>query len=74
MKKFQLLLGLFYLIATSFYPSNSENHSQSKKVVKEIKVSPKKNFSPVNEAEEVYKNLQFEGEKLNFEVFEKSFL
>ena len=36
MKKFQLLLGLFYLIATSFYPSNSENHSQSKKVVKEI--------------------------------------
>ncbi|MBP6575762.1 MAG: murein L,D-transpeptidase catalytic domain family protein [Chryseobacterium sp.] len=74
MKKFQLLLGLFYLIATSFYPSNSENHSQSKKVVKEIKVSPKKNFSPVNEAEEVYKNLQFEGEKLNFEVFEKAFL
>ena len=74
MKKFQLLLGLFYLIATSFYPSNSENHSQSKKVVKEIKVSPKKNFSPENEAEEVYKNLQFEGEKLNFEVFEKAFL
>ena len=59
---------------TSFYPSNSENHSQSKKVVKEIKVSPKKNFSPVNEAEEVYKNLLFEGEKLNFEVFEKAFL
>ena len=74
MKKFQLLLGLFYLIATSFYPSNSENHSQSKKVVKEIKVSPKKNFSPVNEAEEVYKNLQYEGEKMNFEVFEKAFL
>lgn len=74
MKKFPLLLGLFYLIATSFYPSSSENLSQAKVIAKEIKPSPKNNVEAVSEAEEVYKNLQFEGEKLNFEVFEKAFL
>lgn len=74
MKRFPLFLGLFYLITTSFYPSGSENPSQIKMTVKEIKLSPKMNFSAINEAEEVYKNLQFEEEKLNFEVFEKAFL
>lgn len=74
MKRFPFLLGLFYLIATSFYPSSSESHSQPKVIAKEIKPTPKMNVEAVNEAEEVYKNLQFEGEKLNFEVFEKAFL
>ena len=74
MKKFPLLLGLVYLITTSFFPVSSESLSQSKISVQEINLSPKKSFSTVNEAEEVYKNLQFEGEQLNFEVFEKAFL
>ena len=74
MKRFPLLLGLFYLITTSFYPSGSENLRETAITIKEVKLSPKKNSEPANEAEEVYKNLQFEGEKLNFEVFEKAFL
>ncbi|MCG2792903.1 MAG: murein L,D-transpeptidase catalytic domain family protein [Weeksellaceae bacterium] len=74
MKRFPLFLGLFYLISTSFYPSGSENLSHTKVTVKAIELSPNINFSPADEAEEVYKNLQFEGEKLNFEVFEKAFL
>ena len=74
MKRFPLLLGLFYLITTSFYPSGSENLPETAITIKEVKLSPKKNSEPANEAEEVYKNLQFEGEKLNFEVFEKAFL
>ena len=73
MKRFPLLLGLFYLITTSFYPSGSENLPETAITIKEVKLSPKKNSEPANEAEEVYKNLQFEGEKLNFEVFEKAF-
>ena len=32
------------------------------------------NVSPKNPAEEIYKDLQFTDEKLNFEVFEKAFL
>ncbi|WP_307310752.1 murein L,D-transpeptidase catalytic domain family protein [Epilithonimonas hungarica] len=74
MKKFPLLLCLVYLITTSFYPASSENHSHSKTMIKEIKLSPKKNFSPQNPAEEIYKELQFTDETLNFEVFEKAFL
>ncbi len=74
MKKFPLLLCLVYLVTTSFYPASSENYSHSKTVAKEIKLSPKKNFSSQNPAEEIYKELQFTDEKLNFEVFEKAFL
>jgi len=74
MKKFPLLLCLVYLITTSFYPVSSESFSQPKISVKEIKLSPKKNFSPQNPAEEIYKELQFTDETLNFEVFEKAFL
>lgn len=75
MKKFPLLLCLVYLVTTSFYPASSEYKiSQSKTIVKEIKLSPKKNFSSQNPAEEIYKELQFTDEKLNFEVFEKAFL
>ena len=75
MKKFPLLLCLVYLVTTSFYPASSENKiSQAKTTVKEIKLSPKKNFSSQNPAEEIYKELQFTDEKLNFEVFEKAFL
>jgi len=43
-------------------------------MIKEIKLSPKKNFSPQNSAEDIYKELQFTDETLNFEVFEKAFL
>lgn len=74
MKKFPLLLCLVYLVTTSFYPASFENYSHSKTVAKEIKLSPKKNFSSQNPAEEIYKELQFTDEKLNFEVFEKAFL
>ncbi len=75
MKKFPLLLCLVYLVTTSFYPASSENKiSQAQTTVKEIKLSPKKNFSSQNPAEEIYKELQFTDEKLNFEVFEKAFL
>ncbi|GGG45568.1 murein L,D-transpeptidase catalytic domain family protein [Epilithonimonas arachidiradicis] len=73
MKKFPLLLCLVYLITTSFYPVSSEVFSQPKISIKEIKLSPKKNFSPQNPAEEIYKELQFTDETLNFEVFEKAF-
>jgi len=62
------------MITTSFYPASSENFSHPTVSVKEIKLSPKKNFSPQNPAEEIYKELQFTDEKLNFEVFEKAFL
>jgi len=74
MKKFPLLLCLVYLITTSFYPVSSESFSQPKINIKEIKLSPKKNFSSQNPAEEIYKELQFTDETLNFEVFEKAFL
>lgn len=74
MKRFPLLLCLVYLITTSFYPVSSESFSQPKTVVKELKTSPKMNVSPKNPAEEIYKDLQFTDEKLNFEVFEKAFL
>ncbi|MFC0342682.1 murein L,D-transpeptidase catalytic domain family protein [Epilithonimonas hispanica] len=75
MKKFPLLLCLVYLVTTSFYPTSSENKiSQAKTIVKENKLSSRKSFSPQNPAEEIYKELQFTDEKLNFEVFEKAFL
>lgn len=75
MKKFPLLLCLIYLVTTSFYPSGSENKKSLQPLsVKEIKLTPKKNFSPKNPAEEIYRQLQFADEKLNFEVFEKAFL
>ncbi|SHK14837.1 murein L,D-transpeptidase catalytic domain family protein [Epilithonimonas mollis] len=74
MKKFPLLLCLVYLITTSFYPASSENkNSETKHTIREIKLSPKQNFSS-NPAEEIYKQLQFTEETLNFEVFEKAFL
>ena len=75
MKKFPLLLCLIYLVTTSFYPSGSENQKSLPTLsLKEIKLTPKKNFSPKNPAEEIYRQLQFTDEKLNFEVFEKAFL
>ena len=75
MKKFPLLLCLIYLVTTSFYPSGSENQKSLPTLsLKEIKLTPKKNFSPKSPAEEIYRQLQFTDEKLNFEVFEKAFL
>lgn len=74
MKKFPLLLGLLYLITTSFYPSSSERFSAPKLVEKSETISPEKNLLPTNGATEIYNNLNFEGEKLNFEVFEKAYL
>ena len=75
MKKFPLLLCLIYLVTTSFYPSGSENKKSLQPLsVKEIKLTPKKNFSPKNPAEEIYRQLQFADERLNFEVFEKAYL
>lgn len=75
MKKFPLLLCLVYLITTSFYPASSEDRvSYPKLMIREIKLSAKKNFSPQNPAEEIYKELRFTDETLNFEVFEKAFL
>lgn len=75
MKKFPLLLGLVYLVTTSFYLAKIEMKNPEKKTVtKEVKLSPKKNFSSESQAEEVYKNLRFEDETLSFEVFEKAFL
>lgn len=75
MKKFPLLLCLIYLVTTSFYPSGSENKKSLQPLsVKEIKLTPKKNFSPKNPAEEIYRQLQFADETLNFEVFEKAYL
>ena len=75
MKKFPLLLCLIYLVTTSFYPSGSENKKSLQPLsIKEIKLTPNKNFSPKNPAEEIYRQLQFTDEKLNFEVFEKAFL
>lgn len=75
MKKFPLLLCLIYLVTTSFYPSGSENQKSLQTLsVKEIKLTPKKNFSPKSPAEEIYKQLQFTDETLNFEVFEKAYL
>jgi hypothetical protein len=75
MKKFPLLLCLVYLITTSFYPASSEDRvSYPRLMIREIKLSAKKNFSPQNPAEEIYKELRFTDETLNFEVFEKAFL
>lgn len=75
MKKFPLLLCLIYLVTTSFYPSGSENKKSLQPLsVKEIKLTPNKNFSPKNPAEEIYRQLQFADERLNFEVFEKAYL
>lgn len=75
MKKFPLLLCLIYLVTTSFYPSGSENKKSLQPLsVKEIKLTPKKNFSPKNPAEEIYRQLQFADERLNFEVFKKAYL
>ena len=75
MKRFPLLLCLVYLITTSFYPASSESKvSPVKSMKSEIKLSQKKNFSPQNPAEDIYKELLFTDETLNFEVFEKAFL
>lgn len=75
MKKFPLLLGLVYLVTTSFYLSKIELKNEEKKTVaKEVKLSPKKNFSSMSSAEQLYNEIQFTDEKLNFEVFEKAFL
>ncbi|WP_313268078.1 murein L,D-transpeptidase catalytic domain family protein [Epilithonimonas vandammei] len=75
MKKFPLLLCLIYMVTTSFYPSGFENQKSLQPLsVKEIKLTPNKNFSPKNPAEEIYRQLQFADERLNFEVFEKAFL
>lgn len=74
MKRFPLLLCLVYLITTSFYPGSSENQMTAKTVkMTEMKLSPKENVSPQNPAEEIYRQLQFTDETLNFEVFEKAF-
>jgi hypothetical protein len=58
-----------------FYPASSEDRvSYPRLMIREIKLSAKKNFSPQNPAEEIYKELRFTDETLNFEVFEKAFL
>jgi len=63
------------MVTTSFYPSGFENQKSLQPLsVKEIKLTPNKNFSPKNPAEEIYRQLQFADERLNFEVFEKAFL
>ena len=74
MKKFPLLLGLLYIVTTSFYLVEHKDSEKKATIAKEVKLSPKKDFSSYNSTQDIYNSLQFTEEKLNFEVFEKAFL
>ena len=79
MKGFYSLLGIVYLISTSFYLSPGKNESKeikgTKKVETLIETKSVKNTTKVSSSEELYNSILFEGDhKLNFDVFAKALL
>ncbi|KMQ63771.1 hypothetical protein ACM40_03025 [Chryseobacterium sp. BLS98] len=77
MKGIYSVLGLLYLVTTSFYLSpkkavKSENVSTTK-IVKAADTKSEKTTSTTSSSEELYKSIQFEPEhELNYEVFAKA--
>ncbi len=81
MKGFYSLLGMVYLITTSFYLSPEKNVTENKKIIAErtVKTTPENVSNEKNgnlsSSEELYNSILFDDEnKLNFDVFAKAIL
>ncbi|MXS70537.1 hypothetical protein GSF70_04840 [Flavobacteriaceae bacterium W22] len=81
MKGFYSLLGMVYLITTSFYLSPEKNVTENKKIIAErtVKTTPEnvsnEKTGNLSSSEELYNSILFDNEnKLNFDVFAKAIL
>lgn len=81
MKGFYSLLGMIYLITTSFYLSPEKNATENKKIIAErtVKATPEnvsnEKTGNLSSSEELYNSILFDNEnKLNFDVFAKAIL
>lgn len=81
MKGFYSLLGMIYLITTSFYLSPEKNVTENKKIIAErtVKATPEnvsnEKTGNLSSSEELYNSILFDDEnKLNFDVFAKAIL
>ncbi|RZJ49717.1 MAG: murein L,D-transpeptidase catalytic domain family protein [Chryseobacterium sp.] len=77
MKGFYSLLGIVYVISTSFYLSPKSNDNReirsTKKIETLVETKSVKNISSVSSSEELYNSILFESDhKLNFDVFAKA--
>ncbi|MFC3160267.1 hypothetical protein ACFOEQ_18915 [Chryseobacterium arachidis] len=76
MKGFYSLLGIVYMVTTSFYLSPKKaivkNEISTKKVEKVAEAKSEKTTNSVSSSEELYKSIPFEkGHELNEEVSSK---
>lgn len=79
MKGFYSLLGIVYVVSTSFYLSPKSNDNKeitsTKKIETLVKTISVKNTSSVSSSEELYNSILFESDhKLNFDVFAKALI
>lgn len=77
MKGFYSLLGIVYLISTSFYlaPKTADNTRNTKSTNKIETITESKKTNNVSSSEELYQSISFENtNKLNFDVFSKALL
>ncbi|MBW8521922.1 murein L,D-transpeptidase catalytic domain family protein [Chryseobacterium chendengshani] len=80
MKGFYSLLGIVYLISTSFYLSpkkadNNRNFKSTNKIETIVETKSVKNTSGVSSSEELYNSILFENDhKIQFDVFAKALL
>ncbi|MCD0454175.1 murein L,D-transpeptidase catalytic domain family protein [Chryseobacterium sp. LC2016-27] len=80
MKGFYSLLGIVYLVTTSFYVSpKNENrkidNTDTKKIKTAVEIKSEKSKNEMSSSEELYNSILFETDhKLNFDVFSKAIL
>ncbi|MDF2551953.1 MAG: hypothetical protein K0R77_1228 [Chryseobacterium sp.] len=79
MKGFYSLLGIVYLISTSFYlsPDKTDNKEikNTKKIETLVETKSEKNTNSLSSSEELYQSISFENtNKLQFDVFAKALL
>ena len=77
MKGFYSLLGIVYLISTSFYlaPKTADNTRNTKSTYKIETITESKKTNNVSSSEELYNSILFDTDhKLNFDVFSKALL
>jgi len=80
MKGFYSLLGIVYLISTSFYLSpqkahDNRNFKNTNKIETIVETKSVKNTSDVSSSEELYNSIPFENDhKIQFDVFAKALL
>ena len=77
MKGFYSLLGIVYLISTSFYlaPKTADNTRNTKSTYKIETITEPKKTNNVSSSEELYNSILFDTDhKLDFDVFSKALL